>query len=148
MPDVYRSKLLRLVANDIDPSEFTHRDHVGVAYEALAAHDFAEAVQRVYTGIRAMAARADVPQKANATITWAFMSLIAERMGTTQHTDAANFISMNPDLCHAGAVARWYSPERLGSDLARSVALLPDRAPSACAVGRRSEPFPRRFGEA
>lgn len=131
MPDGYRSKLLRLVANDLDPADFAHRDHVGVAYEALAEHDFPEAVQRIYAGIRAMAERGGAPQKANATITWAFMSLIAERMGTTQHDDAADFISKNPDLCHASAVARWYSPDRLHSDLARSVALLPDRAPSA-----------------
>ena len=131
MSDGYRSKLIKLVENELDPAEFAHRDHIGVAYEALASHDFGEAVHRVYAGIKALADRAGAPEKANATITWAFMSLIAERMNTTSHADAEDFIANNPDLCRADALAPWYSLERIRSDLARSVALLPDRTPVA-----------------
>lgn len=131
MPDTYREKLLKLVGNELDAGDFAHRDHVGVAYEALASHDFAEAVHTVFSGIKALAARAGAPEKANATITWAFMSLIAERMNTTPHTNAEDFLAGNPDLCQGNAIAEWYSPARLRSDLARTVALLPDRTPAA-----------------
>lgn len=131
MSDSYRSKLDRLVRNELDAADFAHVDHVGVAYEALVSHGFADAVQAVYAGIRAMAERAGAPGKANATITWAFMSLIAERMNTTRHANAEEFIVCNPDLCRADAIAPWYSPGRLRSELARKVALLPDRAPTA-----------------
>lgn len=131
MPDSYRSKLERLVQNELDAADFAHRDHVGVAYEALASGDFPEAVQRVYAGIRAMAERAGIPERANATITWAFMSLIAERMNTTQHTNAEDFVARNPDLCRGDAIVPWYTLGRLRSDLARTVALLPDRMPTA-----------------
>ncbi|HHZ10515.1 MAG TPA: hypothetical protein GX405_17230 [Rhizobiales bacterium] len=130
MPDSYRSKLERLVRNELDAADFAHRDHVGVAYEALASGDFAEAVQRVHAGIRALAERAGVPEKANATITWAFMSLIAERMDRTQHANAEDFVARNPDLCRSDAIAPWYTTERLRSRLARRVALLPDRTPA------------------
>ena len=130
MPDSYRSKLDRLVRNELDPSDFAHVDHLGVAYEALAIHGYADAVQKVYAGIRAMAERAGAPEKANATITWAFMSLIAERMHTMRYANAEDFIARNPDLRRGDAIAQWYSPARLRSDLARTVALLPDRTPA------------------
>lgn len=130
MADSYRSMLDRLIHNEIDVADFAHRDHVGVAYETLATHDFAEAVQLVYAGIKTMAERAGVPEKANATITWAFMSLIAERMFASRYANAEEFIARNPDLCRADALAPWYSLERIRSDLARSVALLPDRVPA------------------
>ena len=130
MPDSYAAKLDRLVAGTLAPEDFKHRDHIGVAYEALARNDFFEAAAQVAAGIRSLAARAGQAEKFNATITWAFLSLIAERMGTSARGDAADFIARNPDLVDGALLARLYSRPRLSSDLARSVALLPDRAPA------------------
>ena len=124
-PD-YFGKLQRMVAGTLDPGEFGHLDHVGVAYEALARHEFYDAAGIIASGIRNLAERAGAPDKFHATITWAFLSLIAERMQTTEHDSAADFIRRNPDIGNGSALAPWYTDQRLKSDLARSIALLPD----------------------
>ena len=113
-------------AHDLDNSTFRHLDHVGVAYEMLRLHDFVEATSRYAENIRSIAAKAGAPDKFNATITFAFMSLIAERMVTTEHKDYDDFIARNPDLKSKDVLEKWYSPERLHSASARRVFLLPD----------------------
>ena len=59
------------------------------------------------------------------------MSLIAERMQTSPHDNAADFLRRNVDLTESAILAMWYSRERITSPMARSIALLPDRAPLA-----------------
>ena len=122
----YFGKLERLISGTLDPGDFGHLDHVGVTYEALARHEFFDAAYRVSSALRALAERAGVPEKFNATMTWAYLSLIAERMRTTEHRNAADFIDRNPDIVDRAALEPWYSPQRLKSDLARSIVLLPD----------------------
>jgi hypothetical protein len=122
----YFDKLTRLTGGTLAPGDFNHLDHVGVAYEALCRHDFFHAAAHVASGLRGLAGRAGAPQKFNATITWAFMSLIAERMVMADYRDAKDFIERNPGLGRSTALAPWYSKERLNSAPARSIALLPD----------------------
>ena len=55
-----------------------------------------------------------------------FISLIAERMATTEHRNYDEFIARNGDLKSKDVLRRWYSPDRLNSDAARRVFLLPD----------------------
>ena len=114
------------VARRLDNRAFHHRDHVVVAYELLRRSDFVNATARYADTIRALAAAAGAPEKYNATITFAFMSLIAERMATTEHAGADDFIGANRDLLSGQPLSRWYAPERLRSDLARRVFLLPE----------------------
>ncbi len=130
MTEPYFEKLLHLRAGTLDPKHFSHADHVGVAYEALSRHDYIEAVSIVSGGIRALAEKAGDKTKFNATITLAFTSLIAERMQTTSHVDAGDFLRQNPDLTGPAALSSWYSRERLASPMARSIGLLPDRVPA------------------
>lgn len=113
-------------ARSLDATAFRHRDHVGVAYEMLRSYDFMEASARYAEGLRFLATSAGAPDKFNATITLAFLSLIAERMRTTEHADYDGFISRNRDLLSKDVLEKWYTSERLRSDLARSVFLLPD----------------------
>ncbi len=127
MTTTYRDQLERLIAGTLDGRSFRHADHVGVAYEALSAHDFFEALQLVGAGIRRMANAQGEPEKFNATITQAFFSLIAERMQAGAYRDAEDFLAANPDLLRSEALSAWYSKPRLTSPLARRVALLPDR---------------------
>ena len=61
-------------------------------------------------------------------ITLAFLSLIAERMEATRYETFDDFIAQNMDLLSGNILAKWYSPERLQSDLARTVFLMPDAA--------------------
>jgi len=129
----FAQKRLAFEDGSLDPAAFGHRDHIGVAYEMLTHYDFFEALHRYATGIRALAERAGAPDKFHATITLAFISLIAERMSATGFSDAEAFVAANPDLCAPGVLAGWYSQGRLTSAVARRVALLPERP------GRRAQ---------
>ncbi len=110
----------------LDPAGFKHTDHVAVAYEMLGAYEFLEACSKYAANIRALAEKAGAPMKFNATITLAFMSLIAERMAARDYETYEDFISENGDLRSKTVLERWYSPERLNCDTARAVFLLPD----------------------
>lgn len=115
-------------ACDIDASAFGHVDHLGVAYEMLRSHDFLEASLKYAECINTIATRAGAARKFNTTITLAFLSLVAERMEVTRHDDFDAFIAQNQDLVSGNILEKWYSPERLQSDLARSIFLMPDAA--------------------
>lgn len=117
-------------ANAITPATFHHRDHVQVAYELLNAHDFADATAIYAKGLRLIATKAGVPQKFNTTITFAFMSLIAERMSQTEGSDFADLLAAHPDLLSKDLLSHWYAPEQLQSDLARKIFIMP-RHPGA-----------------
>lgn len=121
----YKTMLERFQRGALDPGGFRHADHVGVAYEALARHGFFKALQIYADGLMALVEKAGVPEKFNATVTFAYMSAIAERMHRRPSAGAADFLAGNPDLL-SGAVLERYSKTRLQDDLARKVALLPD----------------------
>lgn len=114
-------------AHALDPSAFHHEDHVYVAYALLRKSRFLDAATNYARCIDAMAIKAGAPDKFNITITFAFMSLIAERMARTDHTDYEDFIFRNPDLLSKDVLETWYTPARLYSDSARSAFLMPDR---------------------
>lgn len=113
-------------ARDLDPAAFRHMDHVGVAYEMLRKYDFLEAAARYGVAIGTIASEAGKPDKYNVTITFAFMSLIAERMETNPSANCADFLAQNRELLSKNVLRSWYSPDRLTSDLARRVFLMPD----------------------
>lgn len=115
-------------AENLDPGAFRHSDHVAVAYEMLRRYGFMNAAARYGTSLHAIATKAGAPDKFNATITIAFMSLIAERMDQADCTDYDDFIAQNSDLLSKDVLKAWYSPERLESPLARNTFLMPDLA--------------------
>ena len=115
-------------ACDIDAKAFGHLDHVGVAYEMLRKYDFLKASVRYSECINTIATKAGAARKFNTTITLAFLSLVAERMQARPNDSFDAFISQNQDLVSGNPLQKWYSPERLQSDLARSVFLMPDVA--------------------
>ena len=111
---------------DIDASAFGHIDHIGVAYEMLRRNDFLTAALKYAKCIDRIAKKAGAARKFNTTITLAFLSLIAERMQTTSNDSFDAFIAQNQDLVSGNPLQEWYSPERLQSDMARSLFLMPD----------------------
>jgi len=126
MTGVYEKKLEALVDNTLSPEEFSHLDHVGVAYEALSGHEFFEAVTLVAQGLSRLTVRAGVPEKYNATLTFASMSLIAERMNTAPCPSAEEFVARDGSIFSGGFLKAQFSEPRLGSEIARAVALMPD----------------------
>lgn len=112
-------------ARTLDAARFHHAEHVRVAFDLLGKLDFIEAAAAYAAGIRAIATKAGAPQKFNLTITCAFLSLIAERMAVRPQGSFEAFVGANPDLMSRAALAGRYDDERLHSDLARRVFLLP-----------------------
>lgn len=115
-------------AREIDNSSFHHSDHVRVAFDLLKKYDFVDASTNYAKGIKTMSAKAGAPNKFNLTITYAFMSLIAERLATNPNVEFDAFVSANPDLMSKDVLLRWYDKERLNTDSARSIFLLPSAA--------------------
>ena len=119
--------LNRFESLEIAPQDFHHKEHVYVAFSMLEKYDFVTACAKYASTIRAMAESVGVPEKFNATITFAFMSVIAERKARMSNADLTEFLDSNPDLLSASVLADWYTKERLDSEIARSQFLLPDR---------------------
>jgi len=122
----YNEMLHSLSQGTLSPEAFSHRDHVATAWLALKKHEFFEASLIFARGLQMLTKSAGVPEKYNATVTLAFMSLIGERMAHFPAETADEFIDANPDFLEQGAIARLYSKDRLASDVARKVGLLPD----------------------
>ena len=121
----YRAKLKAMVEGTLDPADFDHIDHLGVAYEAISGHDFFEALRLVADGLRHVARLARVPEKFNATVTFAFMSLMAERMRSGDYESFEDFLGRNNDLTSPSLLEPWYPKARLDTPLARTVPLMP-----------------------
>ncbi|WP_172297738.1 hypothetical protein [Pseudoruegeria sp. HB172150] len=111
-----------LLAGTLAAEGFGHREHVAVAHAALCRWEFFEAAWRYSSGLRALTERAGVPEKFNATLTLAFLSLIAERMG---QEDSVTFVELHTDLGMKLVRSAGYDAERLADPKARTVGLLP-----------------------
>jgi hypothetical protein len=116
--------LARFIRGDCDPTNFPHREHLRMAFEILRRHSFPETVLHCSQALRRMTSRAGKPEAYHETITIAFLSLVAERMGDTG--DFESFAALNPDLLDKHVLTRWYRPERLASDCARRTFVLPE----------------------
>jgi hypothetical protein len=118
--------LERFIRGEADPRAFPHEKHVYMGFEVLRRHEFAAAVHLYCRALRTMTQRLGKPEVFHQTITIAFLSLIAERMHTGKSADFADFAASNSDLFEKSLLSRWYRPERLASDLARRIFVLPD----------------------
>jgi hypothetical protein len=112
----------------LDPAGFDHRAHLGVAYEMVTHHETFEAMAIYARGLRALTEAAGVPEKYNATVTLAFLSLTVERAAARPYESTEAFLAENADLLSSGALRQYYGGDQLGSDLARRLPLLPRRA--------------------
>ena len=114
------------------PAErFHHADHVRAAWLILREESPAAALGRFSTALKRFAAAKNKTGLYHETITWAYLLLVNERMeraGSELSWDA--FAAANPDLMtwRPSVLERYYTPETLGSDLARRAFVLPDRA--------------------
>jgi hypothetical protein len=123
-------ELGRFLRGEIPTGEFRHRDHVCIAFEMLKRYDFPETVLLFSRTLRAMAEKAGRPEAFHQTVTIAFLSLIAERMGSGGAAGFAAFAQANPDLLDKSVLTRWYAAERLASAAARRTFLLPEPPPA------------------
>jgi hypothetical protein len=118
----------RFLRGEIDNTTFRHADHVLVGFELLKIHDFSTASHKFSSALKTIAARAGKPGAYHETITLAFLSLIAERSTLRHYENFEDFVQANPDLMDKAILQRWYAPERLHSDVARQIFVLPEAA--------------------
>jgi hypothetical protein len=112
------------------PGEFHHKDHVRVAFAYVIELPLPEAIARFSAALQRFAAARGKANLYHATITWAYMFLIAERIAQTGLGQSwEEFAAGNGDLLiwRGGVLEQYYSKERLSSDLARDMFVLPDR---------------------
>lgn len=113
----------------LPPSAFHHRDHVRMAWLYVRECGPVDAPARFAVDLQRFAVAKGVPGLYHATVTGAYMALIAERIVTTPTAVWDDFAAAHPDLFtwKPGVLDRYYSSERLWSPLARAQFLLPDR---------------------
>jgi hypothetical protein len=112
----------------IESRDFRHADHVRVGFEILDHHGFPDALAAYSAALKGIAGRAGRPDAYHETITVAFLSLIGERRAASRHADAEAFVHGNPELMDKSILERWYTRERLFSDIARRTFVMPDGA--------------------
>jgi hypothetical protein len=110
-------------------ADFSHREHVRLAWALLRAEPLLGALTRFRDGLQRFAESLGKSGLYHETITWAYLLLIHERMQRNDTADFATFAAANADLLtwKPSVLDRYYTPETLGSELARRVFLMPDR---------------------
>jgi hypothetical protein len=111
----------------LPPAEFTHRNHVRVAWLYLRELPVLDALTRFVGSLKQYAGSLGASAKYHETITFAFLFLIHERMqsGAWQTFDA--FAEANADL-FGDVLGRYYAKDVLASELARRTFVLPRSA--------------------
>ena len=120
------AQLMDDFVNDrIAPKNFDHRRHVEAAYALLRHNTFFEAAAIYARGLEKLAVAGGAPEKFNVTISMAYLGLIAERISENENTTWDEFIARNNDLLDKGLLLHWYKPDRLWSNEARKLFLMP-----------------------
>ena len=112
--------------------QFHHRDHVRMAWLYVREFGLEAAVTRFTADLRAFAAAKGAPGLYHATITVAYLTLVAERLRGAEDGPWEAFAAVNADLLRwkPSVLDDFYTAERLWSDDARAQFLLPDRVPA------------------
>ena len=128
-PDGLPEELAGLLAEIVPPGgAFRHREHIHLAYLAVARHGTDRAAGKVSGWIRRLAAYQRAPQKFNATVTRAWTEMIAHHVTSgPPGADFASFAAANPALLDKRLLARHYSARLLASPAARTGWVEPDR---------------------
>ena len=113
----------------VDPDQFDHEAHVYVGWSYLQRYGLMESITRFSDALRRLTKKFGIESKYHETITWFFMILIAERK--PKPDDWQTFKRCNADLfaTRPSILDRYYSDKRLGSSIARTQFVLPDRLP-------------------
>lgn len=114
-----------------DAGRFGHREHVRLTWLAVRRHGAEAALGLVDDGIRRAAGAAGTPEKYHATMTRAWVELVAHHAAQDQDgpADFAAFAARHPGLLDKGLLTRFYRPETLAGTAARRGWVEPDLRP-------------------
>jgi hypothetical protein len=121
--------LLAFEQGTLDPSQFSHRLHLTLAWRYLQREGFPEGAQQFRHHLQRYVAKVGAQSKYHETITWAYLVLLNEEL-CLRSSPGENFDTMiqrRPDLLdhRNGPIARCYSKAQLESSEARRVFMLP-----------------------
>jgi hypothetical protein len=119
--------LMREVMADAD--HFGHRQHVRLTWLAVRRYGTAAALELVGEGIRQAASDAGAPQKYHATVARAWVELVGHQANRTDTRDFDAFTEQHAELLDKQLLDRYYRPETLASDRARTTWVEPDLSP-------------------
>ena len=129
-PDGESAGFAELMAEVMASAEhFGHRQHVQLTWLAVRRHGAVAAIGLVSDGIRGTARYAGVPQKYNATVSRAWVELVAHHVAVRDADDFADFADRNPDLLDKRLLTRFYRSTTLASAEARTGWVAPDLTP-------------------
>jgi|GEM_PF-747140 len=117
--------------------QWTHRAHVRLAFIYLGNHSFAEAMERLRTGIKAYNEKNQVPEGPlsgyNETTTYAFLILVAATMSAygklLETPDSDSFCDRHTRLMNRNVLRLFYSPAQRSHPDAKTKFVEPDLAP-------------------
>jgi hypothetical protein len=114
----------------LPPSCFHHADHLRLAWLHIHHEPLEIAIENVRSGIQAYAKHLGKPELYHETLTIAWLRLIASHSEPTFD----EFLKLNEHRLNGELLHRFWSPERLQSEMARREWLAPDRGPLPAAA--------------
>ena len=112
-------------------TDFHHANHVRMAWTYLHEYGFPAGAERFVTALQRFAAANGKPQLYHATITWAYLVTIFDRMqnGESLAGSWESFAATNADLLtwKPSIIDAFYRPETIASAHAKRVFVLPNR---------------------
>ena len=125
------AELSAILAEIVPPGgAFRHREHIHLAYLAVQRYGPDKAADAVAGWIHQFAAYHGAPQKFHATVTRAWVEIVAHHMAAApQATDFATFAGQHPVLLDKRLLTRHYSSRVLASPAAKTGWADPDLAP-------------------
>ena len=112
---------------EIANTNFHHADHVRMAWTYLREYGFPGGAERFVSALQRFATVHGKPQLYHATITWAYLVEINDRMERGAGS-WEEFAAANPDLLtwKPSLIDRLYRPETIASEHAKRVFVLPN----------------------
>jgi hypothetical protein len=119
---------------EIANTDFHHANHVRMAWAYLREYGFPSGAERFVSALQRFAAANGKPQLYHATITWAYLVTINERMERCEPGVGSweSFAGTNPDLLtwKPSLIDALYRPETIASEHAKRVFVLPNPLPA------------------
>ncbi len=127
--DAHEQFLRRFEAATLTTDEFTHTQHVRMAWLYLRAHPLPEALAKIRDGIRHFAQVHGADGLYHETITVAYALQICSRLDPDKPGDWDGFVRDNPELFEPGLalLLRDYTEQTLHSHAAKQRFIWPDR---------------------